>query len=128
MIHLGRVYARFLNDADTALMWFHKANDAGFTESHVELAMIFDAVGSPLHNPSEAVKWWHVVAEESDGKGSYGRAAIALANHYRNGRGVPYDRDLARSWLEKVLEKCGTKSAFYRDAVKLLAKMDEDFI
>lgn len=122
MIHVGRIYAGYLNSPSKAVPWLLRAAEAGFTESHVALGMLYDDRKSDIYDPTEAVRWWHVVAEGKSS--SVGRAMVALARHYRDGIGTTRDTQAAKEWLQKAIQTCIPKSEFCREAAKLLKEMD----
>lgn len=123
MIHVGRLYASYLQSPSKAVQWFLQAAAAGHTESHVALGMLYDDRDLDIYDPAKAVKWWHVVAK--DNRGSVGRAAVALAKHYRDGIGTTRDTEAAREWLHTAMQSCNPKSEFHREAAKLLKDMEE---
>lgn len=121
LVHEGRVW-RDEGKAAQAIASFLKAAEAGQYESYVELAMLYDAEGSALYDPAEAVKWYRIVADGSSS--SKGRALLALGRHAISGRGMPCDATAARGWLAQVLEITRETSDWHKEAKKLLAGLD----
>lgn len=126
MIYVGRLYARQLQSPSHAIWWFLRAAGAGYTESHVELSMLYDDRALDTYDAVEAVKWWRVVAK--GGSSSVGRAALALARHCRDGVGTSRDVEAAREWLQLALKSCHQKSSLYREATKLMREMDASLL
>jgi TPR repeat protein len=118
MIYVGRMYSSYLPSPAEAVRWFLKAAEAGFSESYVPLAMHYDDRKSPVYDPVAASKWYHVVADHSEGSNAH--ALLALARHYRDGTGVPRDPEMAKLWLRRLLRAVPEKSADYRAAPTLL--------
>ncbi len=63
MLHVGRMYAYYLSSPAQAVPWFLRAAEAGFGESFILLARLYDDRESEVYNPTEANKWFRVVAE-----------------------------------------------------------------
>jgi TPR repeat protein len=106
--------------------WFLRAAEAGFPDSFIELANLYNERESPVYNPAEAHKWYRVVAEYSEGTNS--RALLALAHHHLDGAGVPCDLSEARLWLRRLLQVVPPRSASHREATRLLKKLDGQFL
>lgn len=125
-VHAGRIYARNLSNQKKAEEWFLRAAEAGWRESHIELAMLYDDQESPCHNAAAAVTWFAKVAAENSG--SVPRAMIALARHSRDGDGMPQSKEVAKEWLHKVMERTDPKSSWFREAAKLLEEIEESLL
>jgi TPR repeat protein len=123
MIHAGRVLARHLNSHAEALSWFLRAAEHGHKDSFVELAILYDQPGTPLHNPTEAVRWYKVVEKET--KCSRPRAMMALAIHCRDGDGTPRDLKAATEWLRQYMQLTREKSKEHRAAAKMLKRITD---
>ena len=121
MIHVGRMY-RNMSLPNQAIPWFLRAAEAEFSESFIELASIYDDRESEVYNPAEAHKWYRVVAEHSEGTAS--RALLAIARQHMDGVGVPCDVEMAKLWLRRLLHAVPEKSSAYREATKLLKKIE----
>lgn len=113
MIFVGRIYRSALVSPTEAVKWFLRAAKAGFSESHIELAMLYDDQKSPVRDPAEAVKWYHVVADGPGGNKP--RAMLALARHYRDGIGTLRSPEIAKTWLS---DSCGRHLRNLRSARK----------
>ena len=124
MIHAGRVLSRELNSHAEALIWFLRAAEHGHKDSFVDLAMLYDQPGTPVHNPSEAVRWYKIVEKES--KRSRPRAMLALAIHCRDGDGIPRDLKAAAEWLRQYLQLTREKSKEHRAAARMLKRITEE--
>jgi len=122
MLHLGRVLARHLDSPTEALTWLLKAAEHGHRESYIELAMLYDQPGTPVHDPSEAVKWYRKVIEVDSG--SRLRAMLALARHCAEGDGIERDLSAASEWLHKVMQLAREKSKEHREAAKMLKRLE----
>jgi TPR repeat protein len=118
MIHAGRVLARHLESPAEALEWFLRAAEQGHRDSFVELAMLYDQPGTPVHDPAEAVRWYKIVEKETSG--SRPRAMMALAKHCLDGDGTPRDLPAASEWLRKFMQITREKSKEHRAAAKML--------
>lgn len=121
LVHVGRVW-RNVGHTEKAVTSFLEAAKAGQSESYVELAMLYDAQGSSVYDPVEAVKWYRLVADSNSA--SKGRALLALGRHAISGRGMPCDATAARGWLAQVLEITRETSDWHKEAKKLLARLD----
>ena len=121
LVHVGRVW-RNAGQTEKAVASFLEAAEAGQYESYVELAMLYDAEGSAVYNPAEAVKWYRVVADGSSS--SKGRALLALARHSISGLGMPCDLAAARRWLEAVILEMPEKSSWHKEAKQMLAGLE----
>ncbi len=121
-VHAGSVYSGYMKRPELGLPWYLLAAEAGHTDSHIELAMLYDTPGSPCHNAAEAVKWFTKVAAEN--RGSTARAMIALARHSRDGDGMPQSKEVAMRWLHKVMERTDPKSSWFREAETLLQEIE----
>jgi len=126
MIHVGRMYAGYMSSPAQALPWFLRAAEAGLTESYIWLADLYANPKSEVYNPTEAHKWYRIVAEHSEG--THGRALLAIAHQYLDGTGVPCDINTAKLWLRRLLQAVPEKSSTHRDATKLLAKLEDQFL
>ena len=126
MIHVGRMYSRELQRPDLALSWFLRAAEASQSESHLELAFLYEDRKSSLYDPQKAIHWYLKVAEGRSG--SRDRARIALARFCRNGEGIRNDIVEAKAWLAKVIESGTPKSAFDREARTLLKKWESELL
>jgi TPR repeat protein len=126
MIYVGRTYSRYIECPSEALRWFLRAADAGYTESHLELAFLYENRKSPLYNAEQAVHWYRKVIDGTSS--SRDRAMLALAHFCRNGEGTPHDPTEAKAWLVKVLESAPPKSAFHREAKALLPKWEAEML
>ena len=123
MIHAGRVLTRHLNAHAEALSWFLRAAEHGHNDSFVELAILYDQPGTPVHNPTEAVRWYKVVEKET--RGSRPRAMLALAIHCRDGDGTPRDLKAAAEWLRQYMQLTREKSKEHRAAAKMLKRITD---
>ena len=124
MIFVGRIYRSALVSPTEAVKWFLRAAKAGFSESHIELAMLYDDQKSPVRDPAEAVKWYHVVADGPGGNKP--RAMLALARHYRDGIGTLRSPEIAKTWLQRLLRAAPEKSPFRKEATTLLQQIQGD--
>ena len=123
MLHAGRVLARYLNSHAGALGWFLRAADHGDKGSFVDLAMLYDQPGTPVHNPAEAVRWYKVVEKEITA--SRPRALMALAIHYRDGDGTPRDLKASAKCLRHYMRLTREKSREHRAAAKILKRITD---
>ncbi len=124
VIHVGRVLARHLDSPAGALGWFLQAAEQGHRDSFVELAMLYDQPGTPVHNPAEAVRWYKIVEKETGG--SQARAMMALATHCLDGDGTPRDLLAASEWLRKLMQITREKSKEHRAAAKMLKRISSE--
>jgi TPR repeat protein len=124
MIHAGGVLARHLNSHAEALGWFLRAAEHGNKDGFLELAMLYDQPGTPVHNPAEAVKWYKVVEQKT--MAFRPRAMMALAIHCRDGDGTPRDLKAAAEWLRQYMQLTREKSKEHRAAAKMLKCIIED--
>lgn len=126
MIHVGRMYAHYMSLPAQAVPWCLRAAEAGFSESFIELASLYDDRESEVHNPSEAHKWYRVVAEHSER--THSRALLAIARQHLDGLGVPCDVKMAKLWLRRLLHAVPEKSSACREATKLLKKLEDQLL
>lgn len=126
MILAGRVYAYQLKCPERALRWFLLAAEAHFTESYIELALLYNNRKSSVYSPSAAARWYHAAAELDRGDGA--RAMLALARLYRDGIGVSRGRLLARMCLQRVLIAASKSSTVHKKAAKMLKEMEGELL
>lgn len=126
MIHIGRLYAHYLQLPTEAVKWFLRAAEAGHSESFIELANLFSHRESKVYNPSEAHKWFRVVAEYSEG--THSRALLSIAHQFAEGQGVPCDVEMAKTWLRRLLQVVPKTSLAHRNAAEFLQKLDGQFL
>ena len=55
-------------------------------------------------------------------------ALSQLAEHYRNGIGVPADIQEAKRWLKRLLQILRKDGPSYREASKMLHDLDQQFL
>jgi TPR repeat protein len=125
LVLLGRLLALLMDRHEEGLSILLKAAEAGHRDAFVFLADLYADRHSPVHDPVEALKWYHRVAE-TGGPGSAARAMLELSNRYRDGIGTPPNRAKAREWLVQHAENLLQGSPGQRKAEQALAKFDAE--
>ena len=125
-MHVGRMFAQYMDRPADALPWFLKAAQAGRTESHIYLAWLYENPDSPVFSPMDARKWYERVAQGDSG--SAPRALLALAKLHLSGRGLPTNLLLARQWLKRLLSVVDEDSTYYKKASTMLEKLADSML
>jgi hypothetical protein len=125
-IHAGRILLYPIGKAEEAVSWFLRAAKANQSESYISLAMIFDDRNSQLYDPAEAVKWYQIAVAKNGS--NIPRSLVAIARHYRDGVGVPRNKDIARIWLEMLFSMTVESNEFHRQGRTLLAEIESSLL
>lgn len=121
-IHAGRIYSAWLNRPVEAAHWFHLAADAQQKESYINLAMLYDDRASELFDPEKAAHWYHETVQNNGSSGP--RAMLALARCYRDGLGVPADKNESKTWIQRLIESTPDTNEFHREGLNLREEME----
>lgn len=88
-------------DLPTAMQWFRRAAEAGYSPAQVRLAYILDQA----EENREALKWYRRAAEQGDAEGQLG-----LGLMYGLGEGTEPDPKAAIEWITKAAEQGLTRA------------------
>ncbi len=125
-MHVGRMFAQYMDRPADALPWFHKAADAGRVDSHIYLAWLYGNPDSPVYSPHDSRDWYERVALSKSL--SAPQALLRLAKLHLSGRGLPSNLLLARQWLKRLLSVAPEDSSYYKEATILLDKLADSMI
>src|SRR5215831_6735775 len=110
---LGRAYEDgkgFLQDDDSAVIWFRKAAELGNAKAQSSLGAMYAVGRGVAKDNAEAVRWYKKAAKQGSPEGMYN-----IAISYFNGEGVPADLNLSYAWMQAAQAR-GDEQA--RDALK----------
>jgi len=85
-------------DIPQALKWLTKAADAGDLDSMNTLGILYVNGRFAPRDPATAIKYFRAAADKGDPGG-----LLNLATCYATGQGVPGDREMATTFLNRVL-------------------------
>jgi hypothetical protein len=126
LMHVGRMYAEYMDRHDEAVKAFLRASEEGITASHTCLAWLYANPESPVFSAVDAHYWYERVMEE--GGRSAARAMLGLARLHLSGRGLPVNLPLARQWLKRLMDAVSEDSPFHSQAAKLLSELADSML
>ena len=90
------------------------------------LADLYNDSKSSVYAPTQALKWYERVATETSA--SNPRAMLELAKLHRAGHGETFGNLEAKQWILRLQNTVSEKDHLYKQATKLLQKIDLEFI
>jgi TPR repeat protein len=123
-ILLAKVYYFSLNATEKALPLLLEAAETGNTDSFKILGRIYGDDRTTYYDFEKAVYWYErVVAGKYEG--SAAAARISLAELHLSGKRQPKNFSKAKKYLEDVVADSPETSAFRKEALKLLGKIEK---
>ncbi len=132
ILKVAQIYAwsNYVRDSVLAVTWYKRVIEAGWPDPLLELGELYDNPDSDVYDPTEAVHWYTLAANNDKYPSlSYTlRAMMALAEHCRDGIGIDLDREEAKQWLRKVISGEHQYEHMKKEAQAMLARMEQELI
>ncbi|MCI5780054.1 MAG: sel1 repeat family protein [Lentisphaeria bacterium] len=100
--NIGVFYDEWLPIPSEKFRWYSKAVESGCYDAYYSLGRCYEEGHGISQDYAKAAHWYHKAGEFSAKKYAY-RALFRLAYFYRNGLGVPRDRQKARELEYQIL-------------------------
>jgi TPR repeat protein len=123
--YLGSLYSHYRKMPEEGLKWY-LLGEKEAKGNYYAIARIYETRDTPCHDPKKAEEYYlKRIAERSQSDFNSCSGILELAELYLTGAVCADGLNKAKTWLHKILDKEKPSSSKYKQATKLLSKMDD---